>query len=114
MSWTERECEECGTYVSIGIYYSEHEHRDTEYNITVKCGYCVNGTTEEEEQQKEIEEMNIQKFLRDGLVNTVDITDFKDSVKEILYNLRKMYNTRSGQEKEHYGKAFYHLWKHWN
>lgn len=108
MSWTERECEECGTYVSFGIYYSEHEHEDTEINITVKCGYCVNGTTEEEE--KEREEMAMQKFREDDSINTIDISDM-GFYREPLELCRKMYNEVSDEfAKTQYLEAFYTIW----
>jgi hypothetical protein len=112
MSWTERECVECGTYVSFGIYYSEHEHDDTEISVTVKCGYCVNGTTEEEEQeQKKSEEMNMQKFQEQDLINTVDISHLDDAVKEALELTREFYNSSPEVFKMQYLRAFYYIWK---
>ena len=48
MTWVDSECVECGTSVTYGIYYSEYDHEDTEIDVTVKCGYCVNGWTQED------------------------------------------------------------------
>lgn len=112
MSWTERECVECGTYVSFGIYYSEHEHDDTEISVTVKCGYCVNGTTEEEEQkQKESEEMDMQKFQEQDLINTVDISDVSRAIRQSLELTRKLYNESFEPDRSQFLRAFYTIWK---
>lgn len=112
MSWTERECVECGTYVSFGMYFSEHEHQDTEISVTVKCGYCVNGTTEEEEQeQKKSEEMDIQKFGEQDLINTVDISDCSEIVRSTLELTKGLYNTSLEPDRNQYLRAFYTIWK---
>lgn len=112
MSWTERECVECGTYVSFGIYYSEHEHDDTEIRVTVKCGYCVNGTTEEEEEEKKkSEEMDMQKFREQDLINTVDISDVSVSLREPLKMCRQLYNDSFEPDRTQYLRAFYTVWK---
>jgi len=112
MSWTERECVECGTYVSFGIYYSEHEHDDTEISVTVKCGYCVNGTTYEEEQMKG-EEMNFEKFREDGSIDTVDISQLSDEyIRIALEQCRNLYNNADNEfDREDYLRAFYTVWK---
>lgn len=112
MSWTERECVECGTYVSFGMYFSEHEHEDTEISVTVKCGYCVNGTTEEEEEEKKkSEEMDMQKFREQDLINTVDISDCSRAVRSALEMTKELYNTSFEPDRSDFLRAFYTIWK---
>ena len=63
MTWVETNCIECGCTVTYGIYYSDYDHEDTEINVTAKCGYCVNGWTEED-IASEKEDTDTSKFVK--------------------------------------------------
>jgi hypothetical protein len=40
MTWQYVECKLCGNSESIGIYYSEHMHKLSHFNIELVCGVC--------------------------------------------------------------------------
>jgi len=121
MTWVEDECVECGMFVTYGLYYSEHEHEDTEIVVSAKCGYCVNGTTyEEEQEEKKMEEMKIREFVKDcieqGLQNALEskigkIEDIEIYLRMAIETTIEMYNLveDNNEAKEGYARAMYIL-----
>ena len=106
MTWREAECVECGNYVTYGMYHSEHEHDATEITVTVKCGYCVTGTTEEEEEQIHEEEPLAEEYVKYADVDNVK----NEKVREALKLARDLYN-KNDEHKDVYAQSFASLWK---
>jgi len=106
MTWREAECVDCGNYVTYGMYHSEHEHDATEITVTVKCGYCVTGTTEEEEEEKYVEPATAEWIVNNAVMD--DIEDEK--LRASLEFARDLYN-KSDENKDVYAKAFTIMWR---
>ena len=118
MTWVETECIECGCTVTYGIYFSDCDHEDTEINVTAKCGYCVNGWTEEDiaSEKEDTDRMEFfercmedDQFLYDYLVvaesRIKDNTDLLGTLNLIV----DCFHSCPKEYKKAYADAFYNI-----
>tara|TARA_R100000005_G_C4972359_1_gene184877 strand:- start:299 stop:634 length:336 start_codon:yes stop_codon:yes gene_type:complete len=106
MTWRETECEDCGNYVTYGMYFSEHEHDDTEITVTIRCGYCVTGTTEEEEEQIYEEPLDAEHLLNNAFLDDVE----DEKIRGALQLTRDLYD-KYPENKDIYARTFATLWR---